>query len=352
METISKEAIKKAREIFHKLEDEESKKIFVNKLLFSITGEDKYWHDILRNRNQEQFNRIAHLSENNPKVIIYGAGTNCEPVLGICEEECCRISYICDKDISKQNKDIKGIKVISPEELISKHKEAFVIISTLNYLEEAKAFLLEHFPQEQVIPCAGEELLALIDAQYFAEDIMQFEDGEVFVDGGCFDFETSEFLMQRCDVKHIYAFEPDPRNLDKVNRAIKRLECEDKVTVINKGLWNQTDCLYFQASGDIMSRVVDDGNEEDKIEVVALDEVIHEKVTFIKMDIEGSEMKALEGARNLICTYKPKLAICIYHKPEDTIDIPAYIKSLVPEYKFWIRHYSWSPAETVLYARI
>ena len=60
----------------------------------------------------------------------------------------------------------------------------------------------------------------------------------------------------------------------------------------------------------------------------------------------------LEGAQNLIRNYKPKLAICIYHKPEDTIDIPAYIKSLVPEYRLWIRHYSWSPAETVLYAKI
>lgn len=352
METISKETIQKASEIYHVLEDAESKMIFINKLLFSITGENKYWHDILRYRNKEQFSKIASLANRNKEVIIYGAGTNCEPVLEICEEEGCHISYICDKDATKQNKSIKDISVISPEELINNHKDAFVIISTLNYLEEAKAFLLQYFPQDQIIPCAGEELLSLIDNQYFAEDIMQFEDGEVFVDGGCFDFETSKFLMQRCNVKHIYAFEPDQNNLVKVKKEIAEMKCDDRVTIFNKGLWNKSENLYFSATGDIMSHVVDSGKEEDKIEVVALDEVIQDKVTFIKMDIEGSELKALEGAQNLIRTYKPKLAICIYHKPEDTVDIPAYIKSLVPEYKFWIRHYSWSPAETVLYAKV
>ena len=88
----------------------------------------------------------------------------------------------------------------------------------------------------------------------------------------------------------------------------------------------------------------------DEIKVVTIDGIVKEKVTFIKMDIEGSELKALHGAEQKIKKYKPKLAICIYHKVEDIIDIPSYIHSLVPEYKFYIRHYSFGQAETVLYA--
>lgn len=101
-----------------------------------------------------------------------------------------------------------------------------------------------------------------------------------------------------------------------------------------------------------MSKIRCDVQEGTKIEVVSLDSVIQEKVTFIKMDIEGSEIKALQGSRNLIQTYRPKLAISIYHKWEDLVDIPTYIHELVPEYKFYIRHYFYSPAETVLYATV
>lgn len=70
----------------------------------------------------------------------------------------------------------------------------------------------------------------------------------------------------------------------------------------------------------------------------------------IKMDIEGSELRALEGAKQLIQKYKPRLAICIYHRPEDVTDILQYIRTLVPEYKLYIRHHAINQCETVVYA--
>ena len=83
-----------------------------------------------------------------------------------------------------------------------------------------------------------------------------------------------------------------------------------------------------------------------------IDEAIAEgdKVTFIKMDVEGAELESLKGAEKTIRRDKPKLAICIYHKPEDMWTIPLYIKELVPEYKLYIRHHSSGVCETVLYA--
>ncbi|EOS66974.1 FkbM family methyltransferase [Oscillibacter sp. 1-3] len=95
----------------------------------------------------------------------------------------------------------------------------------------------------------------------------------------------------------------------------------------------------------------DDG--EIVVPVATIDEIVEKenpKVTMIKMDIEGSELEALKGAKKTIQRNKPKLAICIYHKPEDMLEIPLYIKSLVPEYKLYVRHHSNSNVETVLYA--
>ena len=74
-----------------------------------------------------------------------------------------------------------------------------------------------------------------------------------------------------------------------------------------------------------------------------------EKVSFIKMDIEGAELPALNGAEKIIQRHKPKLAVCVYHKREDLITIPQYIKSIVPEYKFYLRVHFPYASELVLY---
>jgi hypothetical protein len=81
-----------------------------------------------------------------------------------------------------------------------------------------------------------------------------------------------------------------------------------------------------------------------------LDSIIDDKITFIKMDIEGAEYNAILGAHNTITKYRPKLAISIYHKPEDIWEIPSLILKMNPEYKLYLGHYSIAAAETVLYA--
>ena len=88
-----------------------------------------------------------------------------------------------------------------------------------------------------------------------------------------------------------------------------------------------------------------------EIEVRKLDDMLRDrKVTFLKMDIEGSELAALRGAERIIREQRPKLAICVYHKPEDMWEIPGFILNCHPDYKLYLRHYSISYTETVLYA--
>lgn len=109
--------------------------------------------------------------------------------------------------------------------------------------------------------------------------------------------------------------------------------------------------IFFFAEAEAGSHAAAEG--EVVVKGISLDEIVKdEKVSYIKMDIEGSELNALKGAKNVIKRDRPRLAICIYHKPEDILELPLYILDLVPEYKFYIRHYCSCMWETVLYAEI
>lgn len=73
------------------------------------------------------------------------------------------------------------------------------------------------------------------------------------------------------------------------------------------------------------------------------------KIDFIKMDIEGSEMQALTGSLGSISKFMPKLAISLYHRPDDIFDIPAFIHHHFPDYQMHLGHYTIHNEETVLY---
>ena len=107
------------------------------------------------------------------------------------------------------------------------------------------------------------------------------------------------------------------------------------------------------ANGYENAKIVNSANSADNlqtIEGISLDEFLqNERVTFIKMDIEGAEYDALKGAEHIIRTQKPRLAISIYHDKNHIVDIPALLLSFREDYRFYIRHYSLLGNETVLY---
>jgi len=116
-------------------------------------------------------------------------------------------------------------------------------------------------------------------------------------------------------------------------------------------LWNERTILCFDEEGTSGSKV--SGRGRSKVRVDSIDNIhFKDKVSFIKMDIEGAEMNALKGAEKVILRDKPDLAICIYHRFEDLIEIPMYVKQLLPEYKLYVRHHSDRSIETVLYATV
>lgn len=185
--------------------------------------------------------------------------------------------------------------------------------------------------------------------QYFPQDIFVFDKNEVFIDGGGYDGDTiEEFINKTTNFNKIYSFEPGKISFNIID---KKFSSDERIVCFNLGLWNKEDKLFFEDNGiDLGNKLSEKGELE--IEVNSIDNLLKEKVTFIKLDIEGAEFEALQGAKNIIQKFKPKLAICIYHKYDDLWKIPNYIKELVPEYKLYIRHHSLVNSDTVLYATI
>lgn len=172
---------------------------------------------------------------------------------------------------------------------------------------------------------------------------------EVFLDCGCFDGRTSVLFERYCDggYDRIIAFEPSPINYE---RCLLVLKDYPNTTIISSGIDMNPGQINFSANLGGSSRINLDSDLT--VPVTTLDiECAHERVTFIKMDIEGMELRALQGAKEIIKNNKPKLAICVYHELEDIYTIPEYLLSLCGDYKFWLRHYSVGHSEeTVLYA--
>ncbi len=186
--------------------------------------------------------------------------------------------------------------------------------------------------------------------QYFREEIFEFTEHEIFVDGGAAQGDSIINFMNFVDNKYdkIYAFEAKKSYCIGMEELFR----DKNIKLINKGLYSHDSTLYFYENqhGSFISETV---VTDQKIDVTSIDSSIDGPVTFIKMDIEGSELKALDGAKNVIQQYTPKLAICAYHLPDDLWEVPLKIKELVPQYKIYMRHhYEEMDEETVCYATI
>lgn len=183
--------------------------------------------------------------------------------------------------------------------------------------------------------------------QYFDEELIEFSADDIFVDLGAFDGDTVEKYIQFSGGSYtkIYLFEPDD-NL--IKRAVTRLSGCQSIAFIQAGAYSSDGELKFAASGRTNGSLSEVG--ELTIPIRKLDSVVTERPTLIKIDIEGAEEHALRGAANLLQTARPKLAIAAYHFASDLWQLVHVVREINPSYKFYLRHYSETGLESVIYA--
>ncbi len=186
------------------------------------------------------------------------------------------------------------------------------------------------------------------NGEYFFTGLFDFTDDETYVDAGAYDGDS---IVRFADAVHgkyecIYGFELDRANYKRLIENTAKLQ---KIHLFDKGLGGKSEIICFQ-SNNSGSHIVDQAS--DTAEIVRLDDVVEGKVTFLKMDIEGMEKEAIQGGEKLIKVFSPKLAISVYHKLEDIWEIPLRLKTLQPQYEFFLRHHTAIAWDTNCYARI
>ena len=186
---------------------------------------------------------------------------------------------------------------------------------------------------------------------YFPADIITLQPGCVFVDCGAYDGDSIHSFVQRMEKNNIsygqiHAFEPDPNNFLALQKNCAELT---NCCLHQKGAWSGPGKCFMNGQTSNAS-LADEG--ENAIVLDSIDAVLQKsKASLIKMDIEGAELQALHGAADTIRQHKPQLAISIYHKIADILEIPDYILSLDPSYRLYLRaHTPLITHELVLYA--
>ena len=187
--------------------------------------------------------------------------------------------------------------------------------------------------------------------RYFPKGVQGFQSpshGEVFVDGGAHHGETVRSFIEHAEAAgvsdwKIYSFEPEIRKCDHIKTKFARY---GNLEVLPMGLWSTETELTFYLShtfsqlASFYKKIEHEDIEEITIPVTSLDAFFKDKPqsdwpTFIKMEIRGAEIEALKGAKKIIKTKRPKLALSVYHEIEHSYELLRIAQEYNPDYYFY-----------------
>jgi len=191
---------------------------------------------------------------------------------------------------------------------------------------------------------------------------IKVEDSDYVIDAGGGWGDTALYFAHAAGAHgRVFTFEFTPENLEIFARNVNlNPELAPRIELDQRALWNVSGEVFEYVShgpGTSLdsTRHQNNGGKSLQVTTVSIDDLVREKklakVDFIKMDVEGAELNALKGAEQTIRTFKPRLAISVYHKENDLTEIPEYLDGLGLGYKFFLDHFTIHTEETVLFAR-
>ena len=330
------------------------------------------------------------LKKSEKPVVVYGMGNAAERIIKILDENGISVADIFASDEFVRGHSFLGYKVLKYSEVCEKYDDFNVVLAFATHIKEVldriENINKEHTVFAPDIPVAGgglftreyfeknrkrfENIYNLIadeeskrvyqnvisfkisgkvdylykcneyDKNKIYSEILKLTDNETIVDAGAYDGDTIREFTGFTGGKYnkIYALEPDAKNFKKLTRNTEGMQ---GVELYNMGAWNKKDTLIFEGKAGRNSKLSSSGTP---VAVSDIDSIVKEKVTLIKMDIEGSELKALEGGEKTIKAYSPKLYICAYHRNSDMFELCEKILEYNKNYKIYFRHSAYIPA--------
>lgn len=329
-----------------------------------------------------------NLKSSDKPIVLYGMGLGAEKIMATLDAYGLKASDIFASDEFVRGHYFKDYKVLKYSEVCKKYDDFNVVLCFASHIDEVIDNIAkidsEHTVYAPDVPVAGGglfskefykehedkfekvySLLADEESKRVYKDILNFKvsgkikyllrsygdksevysellklsENENIVDLGAYDGDTIREFIDATNGKyeHITALEPDQKSFKKL---IKNIEGMDRLTALNMGAWSKKDTLIFSAKAGRNSKLSAEGIS---VEVTDIDS-LNIPATFIKMDIEGSELKALEGLERTIKQRHPKLYICAYHRNEDLYALPLKVIELDDSYKIYFRHSKYIPA--------
>ncbi len=324
------------------------------------------------------------------KVFIWGASIGGKQALGCLTKNGIMVEAYCDNDKQKWRGEYSGKPVISPESLqLQCNAESVVIIASYayeaiyqqilklglkckiyiyllydpchlkaeeTYSEDEKRAIRTLYTSETYTNglvelilekgflndnCFGDikEYLGYggIDQYYYdgiADKIAETEYDITLLDIGAYIGDSISQMkgVFKGKIGKVYAFEPGEENCKEIRK--KQIE---NLTLYEFALGNTNHYVNFSEKGPFFrASGKADGIPTKLCRLDDLNICVNGK-SILKIDIEGMEMECLKGAKEFIIKNRPYIAVCVYHKEKDILDIPRYIKSLVPDYYFLLR---------------
>ncbi len=324
------------------------------------------------------------LKETSLPIVVYGTGNGADRVFEEFKKLGITVSSVCASDGFVRKRSFRGFEVKSISQLECEFEDFVIVLAFASPLPEVidniKALSLHHKVIMPSVPVFGENIfnkdflkahLEEIEKAYsllcdkkskFAfENIIRFQitgdlnycfncestkdeafeilnlgENESFLDLGAYRGDTiKEFLHYANNYDKIVAVEPDKRTFKKLQTYCENLK---NCTTLNNAVWNESTELFFDGNKGRGGSAKDTG---ESVQSVTVDELSEEygKFTYLNIDVEGSEKEMLQGGKNTLQQYKPKLCMAGYHRSEDIFALVIQINEINDDYKIYLRHH-------------